>query len=134
MRGDEPREACVALLQRKKRASRGRSERLDRRVVTLAPGRPADAEIEAVLRDDPFVRVGIAEYEILEFVPTRFSRGLCRRADGRESGDVCACAPLYSGMFPCLRLGRVDALVRQHLERPSRSRRASARASITSST
>lgn len=40
--------------------------------VTLAHG-VTRAEIEAILRDDPFVREGITQYEIIEFTPTRTS-------------------------------------------------------------
>ncbi len=40
--------------------------------VTLAKA-GSRAEVEALLRDDPFVREGITEYEIVEFVPTRWS-------------------------------------------------------------
>ena len=40
--------------------------------VTLARA-PSRSAIEAILRDDPFVREGITEYDIVEFVPTRWS-------------------------------------------------------------
>ena len=52
--------------------------------VTLARA-PSRADIETVLRDDPFVRAGITEYEILEFVPTRFSEAF---AGALGTGDV----------------------------------------------
>lgn len=42
--------------------------------VTLARA-TSRTEIEMILCDDPFVRQGITEYEILEFVPTRFNEG-----------------------------------------------------------
>ena len=38
--------------------------------VTLALAESREA-IEAILRDDPFVREGVTEYQIIEFVPTR---------------------------------------------------------------
>lgn len=40
--------------------------------VTLARAETR-AAIESLLRDDPFVRAGITEYEIVEFAPTRCS-------------------------------------------------------------
>jgi len=40
--------------------------------VTLANA-ASRAELEALLRDDPFQREGIAECEIVEFTPTRHS-------------------------------------------------------------
>jgi uncharacterized protein YciI len=40
--------------------------------VTLARA-GSRAEMESILRDDPFVREGITSYEIVEFVPTRHS-------------------------------------------------------------
>jgi uncharacterized protein YciI len=38
--------------------------------LAVAPDR---ATIEALLRDDPFVRAGITEYDVIEFMPTRHS-------------------------------------------------------------
>lgn len=40
--------------------------------VTLARAENR-AEIESILRDDPFVREGVTEYDIVEFTPTRHS-------------------------------------------------------------
>lgn len=40
--------------------------------ATLARAESREA-IEALLRDDPFVREGVTEYQIVEFTPTRYS-------------------------------------------------------------
>lgn len=42
--------------------------------VILASG-VDKARLEAILARDPFKREGIAEYEIVEFVPTKMKRG-----------------------------------------------------------
>jgi uncharacterized protein YciI len=43
--------------------------------VILARGANIE-EIEATVAEDPFVRTGIAEYEVIEFVPSRSAPGL----------------------------------------------------------
>lgn len=43
--------------------------------LILARGGDID-EMRALVADDPFVRTGVAEYEILEFAPARLADGL----------------------------------------------------------
>lgn len=43
--------------------------------VILARGQSKEA-LEAILAEDPFVTRGLAEYEVIEFVPTRTATGL----------------------------------------------------------
>ncbi|MBV8491151.1 MAG: YciI family protein [Candidatus Eremiobacteraeota bacterium] len=51
--------------------------------LAIAPSRDA---IEAILRDDPFVREGITEYEVIEFTPTRYSGAFEAALKGSSEG------------------------------------------------